>query len=347
MRILIVKTGSLGDIVQSLPAVRALKAALVQAEIDWLAEARWAPLLQGQGLVNRVIQVDTRAARRRPFSARAAELLWRPLRECGRPPYHAVVDLQRLIKSALMTRLVRARTRYGFAWSSCREPLASLVLNRKARVDYVRDPIRVQYAAPLSLLAGTKLCLPGPPHLEARPEAEQSLARKMPGLFEEPFSVALLGGGFGTKLWPLAHWLELLGRMGVRERVVLPWFGPEEEARADRAASATGAVKAPELSLPELASLLARAGRVVGGDTGPLHLAAALGSPTLSLYGPTLASRNGPPGHPTLQSPLDCAGCVKRRCPKGRADCLEAIGVDRVWEALGRARGNDRKPPSP
>lgn len=334
MRILIVKTGSLGDIVHALPAVQGFLGAFPEAELDWLAEARWAPLLRGQGFIRRVIEVDTRAARKRPFSARTAELLWRPLRQPGRPPYDAVVDLQRLMKSALMTRLVRGRDRYGFAWSSCREPLASLVLNHKARVDYVRDPVREQYAAPLSLLAGRAITLSEPPHLEVLDEADRSLRQKMPGLDQEPFSVALLGGGFGTKLWPLPHWLELLRRMGGGERVVLPWSGPDEEARAEEAAAATGALQAPALSLPELAALLARARRVVGGDTGPLHLAAALGTPTLSLYGPTLALRCGPPGQATIQSDRDCIGCVKRRCPKGRPDCMSAIGVDRVWQAL-------------
>ena len=335
MRILIVKTGSLGDIVHALPAVRAYKQTFPQTQVDWLVEARWAPILENQDFLDRVIRVDTRAARRNPLSIQAREALWRPLRECSEPPYDAVVDLQRLIKSAIMTRAVRAKLRVGFDWSSCREPLASLVLNRKARVDYAHDQVRAQYVAPLSLLAGRELDPALPPLLNTGPQAERSLSAKAPWL-EEPFSVALLGGGFGTKLWPLGHWLELLDRLAPQGRVVLPWFGPEEEQRADQAASATPALKAPALELPELAALLARAGLVIGGDTGPLHLAAALSTPTLSLYGPTLASRNAPPGHPAVQSPVDCAGCVKRRCPKGEPDCMSAISVDMVWEELGK-----------
>ncbi len=335
MRILIVKTGSLGDIVHALPAVRAYQNAFPQTEIDWLAEARWAPVLENQGFLRRVVRVDARAARKSPFSAQAREALWRPLREASRPPYDAAVDLQRLIKSALMTRVVRSRLRVGFDRSSCRESLASLVLNARARVDYARDPVREQYAAPLNILAGQKLDLAPPPLLRTDPEAGRSLAAKASWLAEEPFSVSLLGGGFGTKLWPLGHWLELLDRLTHQGRVVLPWFGSDEERRVDRAVAVTTALKAPPLELTELAALLAKARLVIGGDTGPLHLAAALGAPTLSLYGPTLASRNGPPGHPTLQSPLGCAGCVKRRCPKGEPDCMAAIGVGAVWEKAG------------
>jgi heptosyltransferase-1 len=343
MRVLIVKTGALGDVVHAVPAALAFHRACPEARLDWLVEGRWAGVLAGQPFLDRVIAVDTQAARRRPFSTEAREKLWRPLAAAG--PYDAAVDLQRLMKSALLTRLVRARERLGFAWSACREPLASLVLNRRARVDYVHHPIREQYLAPLSLLAGRSLTLPPPPYLTVDPGAAGRLAGQVGPALARPYLVALLGSGFGTKLWPEGHWADLLARLTPAWPVLLPHGGPAEEAAARRVAAAVGGSRAPfpvippSLDLPELMALLAGARLVLGGDTGPLHLAAALGAPTLSLYGPTLARRNAPPGGRALQSPRPCAGCVKRRCPQGQADCLAAIGPEEVAERMAEELG--------
>ena len=333
VRVLIVKTSALGDIVHALPAVAAFRQALPQVGLDWLVEERWASLLQNQPLIDRVVSVNTRLARRSPFSAGARASFWSPLKEARRIGYSAAVDLQRLIKSAGLTLLARPGKAVGFSWSSCREGPASLILKQRVRVDYDRDPIRLQYLAPLSLLAGRELNLPRPPYLRVDPRARDSLAAKLK--LPREYAVALVGGGFGTKLWPQGHWAEVLKGLTRRRPVILPWWGPEERKRAIEAAGRDrGPI--PELSLAELSALLEGAGLVVGGDTGPLHLAAALGKPTLSLYGPTLASRNAPPGQAAIQSPLDCAGCVKRRCPKGEADCMAAISPEEVLSAAER-----------
>ncbi len=336
MNVLIIKSSSLGDIVHSLPAATAFAAARPEARIDWLIEARWAGLLEGHPLIRRLIVFDSHAPRQNPFSPQVYAGFIDLVSRLRRVRYEAAVDLQRLTKSAAMMLLVRARRRYGFAWNSCREPASALVTSRRAKIDYQHDQIREQYLAPLSLAAGTELELPQPPYLWPQDEAVESLAGKFPAWPRgRPYGVALLGGAFGTKLWPIESWREVLARLAESLPVILPWAGEaERRAAAEAADGVSGVVIPPPMDLKELAALLAGAKLVIGGDTGPLHLAAALGRPTVSFYGPTLAERNAPPGHAAVQSPVECTGCVKRVCPKGRPDCLTAIGPEVIWREV-------------
>ncbi len=343
---LIIKTSSLGDVVHALPAVLACRAARPDLALDWLVEASYAPILAGHPAIERVITLDTRAPRHRPFSGESWIGLWHSLARLRARRYDAAVDLQRLSKSFFLMRLARADRRYGFSRRACREPLATLGLDVRVDAAYQTDPVREQYLAVLAAVAGRHLTLPPPPHLAApaAPAVDEFAGRVGGG-----YVVALAGGGFATKFWPPEHWAELLRGLGPAARVVLPWSGAAERATAEGLAQAApGAVVTPEWGLTELMALLARARLVLGGDTGPLHLAAALGAPTLSFYGPTLARRNAPPGHAFIQSPVDCAGCVKRSCPKGQPDCMTAIrpamALEAAREILERPGG---RPPDP
>jgi len=335
VEILVVKSSSLGDIVHALPAVRAFQAAHPEAAIDWLVESAWAPILQGHPLIRRLISFDSHSVRDSLLSPALYRDFIKSIATLRRVRYDAVVDLQRLTKSAGLLYLLRARRRAGFSITSCRERLAVLPIKDKARIDYQGDPVREQYLAPFQLLTGRPLTLPEPPHLSVSPEAEASVREKLGHSLEEPFAVALLGAGFSTKVWPVEHWLSLLERLAAVRPVLLPWADRAEREAAERAAERIENVHlAPAMNLRELAAFLAQARLVVGGDTGPLHLAAALGVQTVSFYGPTRRRRNAPPGHPAIQSPVECTGCVKRKCPKENFECLEAITPDMVWQAM-------------
>ncbi len=335
MQLLIVKSSSLGDIVHALPAARAFKAAHPEAEIDWLIERDLAPLLYGNPVIRRLVRFDSRGPRRRPRSMAPYRQFMRDMAYLRRVRYDVVVDLQRLIKSAVLLGFVRAKKRVGFTAAACREPLASLAYSRHVRVDYYQDPVREQYLAALQAVSDQRLLPPIAPHLAPIPEAVKNVARKLGSLWERPFGLALLGAGFETKSWPFEHWLDLLDRLPRDYPVLLTWSGLEERTKCLSLASFIRQAEVPPaLSLPELVALCQRASWVVGGDTGPLHLAAALDTPTVSFYGPTHVRRDAPPGHVAIQSPVECTGCFKRTCPKEEMDCLKAVTPDMVWDGL-------------
>lgn len=339
MRVLIIKSSSLGDIVHSLAPVRALKQSMddssIPLTIDWLVEKPHASLLREIPLISRLIVFDTHAPRSNPCSIEPYADLFKSLKSLRRVRYDVTVDLQRLTKSAVIHRLCRTDRRIGFDAASCRESTAGWGLDLKASINYESDPIQEQYKAPLELAAGRRLTLPPPPHLIPSSAAVNGLSGKLDLTAKKPLVIALPGGGFTTKVWPLEHWVELLRGLIGRAIVVVPWHGPEERQSALQLADRVrDLIVPPALSLPELAALLYRADLAVGGDTGPIHLAEAVGTETVSFYGPTRASRNGPPHGVHIQSPVDCTGCVKRTCPKAVMDCLTAIKPDLVLAAV-------------
>lgn len=335
MQVLIFKSSSLGDIVHALPAARAFKLAHPEAAVDWLAESDLAPLLAGHPDLRQVLTFDSRGPRRHPLSLKPVRRFLSDMITLRRIKYDVVVDLQRLIKSAVIMGMVRTRRRVGFSPKSCREPLASLAYSRKVSIDYQGDPVRRQYLAAVQAATDRPLAMPAGPHIWPQPLAVAGAAAKLGDVWETGFGVCLLGVSFPTKSLPFEHWLEIMDRLPGDLPVVLPWASPAEREKAQAAALfRRHSVVPPSMSLPQLTALLQRASWVVGGDTGPLHLAAALGTPTVSYYGPTRAKRNAPPGHAAIQSPTPCSGCVKRTCPKGRPDCLEAVTPDMVWAHL-------------
>ena len=339
MRVLIIKSSSLGDIVHSLAPVRAFKQAMDNAfiplTIDWLVEKPHSSLLREFPLINRLIVFDTHAPRSNPFSISPYADLFNSLRRLRRVRYDITVDLQRLTKAAVIHRLCRTDKRIGFGAASCRESTASWGLDLKASVNYELDPIQEQYKAPLELAAQRTLVFPPPPHLIPSAGAVAGLSAKMDLNARKPLVIALPGGGFTTKVWPLEHWVELLRGLVDRAAVVVPWHGSEERQSAFLLAERVkGLTVPPALSLPELAALLHQADLAVGGDTGPIHLAEAVGTKTVSFYGPTRATRNGPPHGVHIQSPVECTGCVKRTCPKAVMDCLTAINPGLVLAAV-------------
>lgn len=337
MQLLIVKSSSLGDIIHALPAVLAFKAAHPEAQIDWLIERDLAPLLSGHKVIRRLLKFDSRGPRRNPRSMAPYRQFVRDMARLRQVRYDLVVDLQRLIKSAVLLGFVRAKKRVGFSSSACREPLAALAYSRHVSVDYYNDPVREQYLAVLQAVSDKRLVPPIAPHLTPMDWALRSAARKMGKVWDQPFGIALLGAGFETKAWPFEHWLELLDRMPRDQPVVLTWADEKERTKCISLASfIRQAVVSPALSLPELVAICKQAKWVVGGDTGPLHLAAGLDTPTVSFFGPTHKRRDAPPGHLAIQSPVECTGCFKRKCPKDEMDCLSAVTPDMVWEGLER-----------
>ncbi len=304
LRIAIVKLSSLGDVVHALPVARALRRARPRAQVTWIVEAREHAVLREHPDLDAVLPVDTRRWRRllrRPAGAR--EVLDDLTRVRGRiraAHFDATLDLQGLIKSGMLSAWTAAPVRIGFTAAHCREPLNCLFTNRRVAPPPERIHVVEQY---LSLLEPLGI-RPGPPefHVPTRPIAERRMEDFLgeQGIKRRDRLVAINpGAGRADKRWPIAHLTAVADRLAAEcgARILLLW-GPDEAhmARQIRDGLPARAILAPPTDLDELAALLRRSTLLLANDTGPLHLAAALGTPCLGLYGPTRAERNGPYG---------------------------------------------------
>jgi len=312
-RIAIVKLSSLGDVIHALPVARALRQALPEAELTWIVEAREQAILRDHPDLDGVVPVDTRRWRRllrRPSGVRA---VWREVAEVRRRlrarRFDVAIDLQGLIKSGALTAATCAPLRIGFAATHCRERLSAGFTNRRVTPPPSAGHVVDQYLSVLSPLG----IAPGPPqfHVPVRPVADRRMEELLVehGIKRSDRLVAINpGAGRADKRWPIPRLTALAERLATEAgaRILLLW-GPDEAhlAREIRDGLSARAMLAPPTDLDELAGLLRRAALVVANDTGPLHLAAALGTPCLGLYGPTRSSRNGPYGVRcrALQSP--------------------------------------------
>jgi lipopolysaccharide heptosyltransferase I len=288
-RLLIVRLSALGDIIHTIPAVAALRAALPPADrIGWVVEAPYRELVEIVAPVDDVFTVATKRWRRAPFSGSTrADVArsWRELRGFGRGA--ASVDFQGLIKSAILPWVAGSSPRYGFASGVIREKPAAWFLERTVDLDPSQHVIEWNLA--LARAVAPKL---------ARPEVDFRVFAADPDEKLGSFagSVVLLpGAGKPNKQWPVERFRELARELRQRQGVtcVAAW-GPGERQLAEAVADGGVAQLAPPTSLRELAYLLANARLVVGGDTGPLHLADALAVPVVGLFGPTNPRRNGP-----------------------------------------------------
>lgn len=304
MKIAIVKLSSLGDVVHALPVAHALRRQFPQAHVTWIVEARELAILTGHPDLDAVVPVDTRLWRRliwRPAGAvEVGGKLSRLTERIRRARFDVAIDLQGLIKSGLLTAYTGAPLRIGFAFRHCREPLNAVFTTRRVTPPPEAVHIVEQY---LSLLAplGVKRAAPVfhvPSESEAERRIEEFLAEQ--GVKPRDRLVALNpGAGRPSKRWPVERFARVAERLTVEAgaRVLLLW-GPDEEAmaRSIAAGMTSRPILAPPTTIPALSALLRRSALMVASDTGPLHLAAALGTPSIGLYGPTRAERNGPYG---------------------------------------------------
>ncbi len=279
MRVLLVKTSSLGDVVHNLPVASDIHRVFPDARIDWVVEENFAEIPRLHPAVADVIPVAVRRWRKSPWSPAT----WREItayRRAVTADFHdAVVDTQGLLKSALLARWAKARL-CGHAADSAREPLAARFYQRRYSVDkrlhaVTRNRLLAAMALDYSLDA-----LPLDYGIAAPPLAA-------PWLPAGRYAVLLTATSRSDKEWPEAAWRSLgAALIDAGLSCVLPGGTPAERARAARLAAMLGreAVAAPAMNLTELSRLLAGTALVVGVDTGLVHLAAALGRPTIALY---------------------------------------------------------------
>lgn len=291
MKLLIVKTTSLGDLVHTLPALTDAARAVPGLVVDWLAERPFAEIPRWHPAVRRVITSDLRRWRKTPL-ATLRDGDWARFRaELRQDRYDLVLDAQGLIKSAWLASRALGPSA-GPGWTSAREPLASLLYRHRLAVpahgqEHAITRTRRLFAAALGY--------PLPAALDAPPDSGLDRHRFALPAIDQPYAVFLHGTTWPSKRWPLADWQALArwqSQQGVA--VILPWGNEAERADAERIATATpGCRVLPKLGLSAIAGWIAHAKVVVGVDTGLMHLAAALATPGVSLYGPTLPQMTG------------------------------------------------------
>ncbi|MSQ54673.1 MAG: lipopolysaccharide heptosyltransferase I [Betaproteobacteria bacterium] len=277
MRILFVKTSSLGDVIHHCPAVSDAARRVPGAQIDWVVEDTFAEIAGMHHAVHRVIPVAVRRWRRAPWRTENRQEFAAFRKLLAGERYDRIVDTQGLMKSALITRLARG-ARHGYDRGSAREPFA-------ARLYAARHPVsrslhavernRRLTAAALGYTFAGSACDYG---LRA-PEG-------MPFAVGGPYCVLLTMTSRADKLWPDEHWIALGMALAARGiAAVLPWGSKTEQARAHRIADALdGALVPPPLGIGQLGSLVSHAKAVVGVDTGLTHLGVALGVPAVGIY---------------------------------------------------------------
>jgi heptosyltransferase I len=300
-RLLVLRLSALGDVIHTIPAVLSLKPA---ADITWVVEAPYREMVE---IVTGVKTIPVRMKKwtREPRSGISAIKAMRGV--------DVAIDFQGLIKSAALVGMSGAKIRYGFDRQAIREKAALLFTNRHVRVDTSRHVVdqNLQLAEAVS-----------PEHTKAVAAAAalQNAWAAFPdgeGLDAYGEAVVLLpGAGKANKLWPVARFREVARRIGPKALAV---WGPGERELAE----AIGARMAPPTNLRQLAWILQKAELVVGADTGPLHLADALGTKVVGLYGPTNPRRNGP--YHQLQHCID-------RFPTTKL--MESISVEEVMTML-------------
>jgi lipopolysaccharide heptosyltransferase I len=343
-RILIVRLSALGDIVHAVPVLAALRRQDPAVEVDWLVEEAYAPVLGlVDGLRPRVVVRAERGPSPSPnvsgdcprFASGPVGYA-RAIAYLRRQRYDVALDLQGLIKSAVWTRASGARRVIGFAREHLREPQAARLYREHVTPPHPAHVIQKNLAVAEHLGAA-----PAPEILPLRAGPTPALANAMRGLLEgAPYAVINPGAAWPNKRWPVQRFAALAEALLHQHGLVsVVTWGSAERALADQiVAMAGGAARlSPPTSVGELAALMQGAALVVSGDTGPLHIAAAVGAPVVGLYGPTWPERNGPwdPADEVISRADGCRCHHKRQCLIG-APCIETIGLDEVIAAAGR-----------
>lgn len=353
-RILIVKPSSLGDIVHALPVLAELRRTYPHAQIAWLADSRFKPLLEHHPLLDEVIRFDRARFGRMWRNPRVFVEFWRFVAQIRRRRFDLVIDLQGLIRSGLLAFFSGAKQRVGFA--EAREG-AWLFYSQR-----VRCSDSVEHAVERNLALARALGLPvDRPHfplgLQAaeRHEAEELLAH-VTGERVASFTAVIPGARWETKLWPAEKTADLINRMhaeGLPRCVLLGSSGDQNFAEQVIARCESGVVNlVGQTTLPQLVALIDLADRVVCQDSGPLHIAAALRKPTVAIFGPTNPARTGPYSDVArvVTHPLECAPCYRRQCPYGHHNCMRQLDVEavmsevRLLDAAAVSRSRNPKP---
>jgi lipopolysaccharide heptosyltransferase I len=337
-RILLIKPSSLGDIVHAMPTLAALRERFPQAEVTWLVKRQWASLVEVIGGVDHICVVERglRGWLGQVPSLRAAR-------------FDLVVDLQGLFRSGAMAWLTGCGRRIGFA--NAREGSPWFYTQR------VAVPAAPMHAVDRYLLVAEALgaARPAEPRFDFvdRPEDRQAAEALLTqaGLAASSRWIAMnVSARWETKRWPPQHFAEAADRLSEAQALPIVFMGGPAERPETHAVMAHMRTKAVDLTgrtpVGLLPGLLRRAAVLVTNDSGPMHIAAAVGTPVVALFGPTDPVKTGPygPGHVVLSHAVECRPCFRRDCSRAVAlECLTGVQPEQVVRAVQQQLGRSRK----
>jgi lipopolysaccharide heptosyltransferase I len=339
-KILILKFSALGDIVHTLPVAATIRQSLPDSHIVWMVEERFQSLLFDNPDINEIIPLRTKVWRKNWNSQSFREIL-DTIKTLRQHKFDIVLDLHGLIKSGIIAGLSGASMRVGFHKKNCKEKVSALFTNKKA--PYMAEGRHVvdMYLALLQTALGKTeekkvFSLPIP---EEADEKSRQLFAQNSDLTDRPVIGINPGAGFTSKQWELNRFAKLADRISAElgYSILLTW-GPGEESKVQQISNQMEQKNwiAPPTSILESIALYKRMALLVSCDSGPLHLAAALGIPTVSIFGPTDPKRNGAYGvdHEAVYKVLSCSFCWKKTCPLGTQECMKQVTTDEVFDSV-------------
>jgi len=334
VKVLIVKTSSMGDLIHTLPAVTDAARAVADIRFDWVAEEAFAEIPSWHPAVDRVIPIALRRWRKTPLLKSMWREIGKTLSDLRTLDYDRIIDAQGLIKSAAVTRLARG-WRCGMDRRSCKEPLAAVAYQQRYSVVkqmHAINRVRILFAAALGYSV---------PHEQLDYGLDRALFEQ--SNLRRPYVVFLHASSGPAKLWPVSKWAELVRHAEQAGfSVYLPWGNQAEYQRAKViAAAGLSAQVLPRVHLHDLAAVLVDSSGVIGVDTGLAHLAAALQVPGATLYTATSPNMTGTRGpRQTCMKPANIPekGAVWKklyeRRAKGAEDRFGTLSVEAVWTCL-------------
>lgn len=335
-RILIVRLGAIGDVVHTLPALAALRRALPEAHLAWAVERGGAAkILRGNPYLDELIELDLQGWRKGLAKIETMATIRRNIAQLRSAKFDLSLDFQGLLKSAMIAWLPGIPRRIGFAKTALREPQSAWLLTEQVAADDADHVIKKNLELVRYLGCDVSGEFEFPISLDAEDEqfADQHVNR-----CDGALAILNPGGGWATKLWHTSDFAAVADRLwevyGIRSAVT---YGPGELslAHAVIAQSRAGAAFALDSTLKQFLALARRAKLFLGGDTGPMHLAAAARTPIVALFGPTSARRNGPfaPEDVVIErNDLDCrTDCYRRYC--SHTSCMK-LPVETVWQGI-------------
>jgi len=343
MKVLLVKTSSIGDLLHAMPAITDAARNLPDLELDWLVEEALVPVCRWHPAVSEVVTVAYRRWRRHPIKGLFGGGLAGFRRDLRARRYDLVIDAQGLYKSGVMTALSNGAVKHGYDLASCREKLAPLAYRVRHRV--LRTQHAVQRNRTLFSLAF------GYPLPDTEPDFGLDRARFPRPAHDGPYLLGLHGTNWRTKLWPVARW-RALARLAAGSGMALcvPWFSVADERRARAIGRGLDTVWAPKADIEATGGLIAHAASVVAVETGLGHLSSALEVPTVALYGPTNRDSHAMIGRaPTpCTAALACSPCHNKICnltvnARAPAPCMVEISAATVWHRLGPGLEESRR----